>query len=97
MKSHKISASHPALAGHFPGQPVVPGVVLLDQVLGAARERFPKLQIHGITKVKFAQQLLPEQTFSIELDTPAEDSLPFRCVQDGKLIAQGRLDVIGGA
>jgi 3-hydroxymyristoyl/3-hydroxydecanoyl-(acyl carrier protein) dehydratase len=30
-----IAAEHPALAGHFPGSPIVPGVVLLDEMVRA--------------------------------------------------------------
>ncbi len=31
-----IAATHPALPGHFPGQPIVPGVLLLAHALEAA-------------------------------------------------------------
>ena len=30
-----IPTNHPAYAGHFPGQPILPGVVLLDAALHA--------------------------------------------------------------
>jgi 3-hydroxymyristoyl/3-hydroxydecanoyl-(acyl carrier protein) dehydratase len=31
----RIAADHPAYAGHFPGRPILPGVVLLDAALHA--------------------------------------------------------------
>jgi acyl-coenzyme A synthetase/AMP-(fatty) acid ligase len=36
-----ISAEHPALPGHFPGNPIVPGVVTLDHVLDLIDTQMP--------------------------------------------------------
>ena len=35
--SLEISAQHPAFAGHFPGAPIVPGALLLDEAVHQAR------------------------------------------------------------
>lgn len=85
----RIAADHPALPGHFPGAPVVPGVVILDHVLAAAeRAQGHALAVRALAQAKFLAPLLPEQEATIELDRDGE-ALRFRVVRDGALLAQG--------
>lgn len=60
VEAFRIEAEHPSLPGHFPGAPVVPGVLLLDRIAAslerAGAGRFAKLGV-----VKFVAPLLPEQ------------------------------------
>ena len=51
--SFVIPADHRALPGHFPGNPVVPGVVLLDHALGVLARQVPDLRVNGMRHVKF--------------------------------------------
>ncbi len=55
-----IAADHPAFAGHFPGHPIVPGVVLLDCAIRAIENAEQMRLLPGqIGTVKFLQPVGP--------------------------------------
>ena len=64
----RVPATHPALAGHFPGNPIVPGVVILDAVISAAVAWLgASFQVRGLSHAKFLAPLKPDQAARIEL------------------------------
>lgn len=64
-----IASDHPCLPGHFPGHPLVPGVVILEQVIRAIEQQTGgPAQTLRLGQVKFMAPLLPEQQASIALD-----------------------------
>ena len=86
----RIGADHPSLPGHFPGRPVVPGVVLLDSVLEAAATLLGREpEVVELAQAKFVAPLLPGEDARIEL-TAREAALDFRVTRAGALLAQGR-------
>ena len=63
-----VPAKHPALAGHFPGNPIVPGVVILDAVISAAEAWLGgDFHVHGLSHAKFLSPLQPDEAARIEL------------------------------
>jgi 3-hydroxymyristoyl/3-hydroxydecanoyl-(acyl carrier protein) dehydratase len=56
-----VAGTHPALPGHFPGHPIVPGVLLLDHVLTGVTAALDR-PVSVLRKVKFAVALLPDET-----------------------------------
>ena len=62
-----VAADHPSLAGHFPGHPVVPGVLLIDHVLDAVR-RMTGQQIARLPRVKFTTALLPDEQAQVRCE-----------------------------
>lgn len=88
-----IAPDHPALAGHFPGNPVVPGVVTLDHVVKALRIHHPELRLDGFPQVKFMQPLLPGMKVDVSLTQKNEHLFQFQCASQGAVIATGQLRV----
>ena len=92
-----IPADHPTLAGHFPGNPVVPGVVILDQVLQALSDKLNKpVTLVAVNNIKFISPLLPEQVFDIVLTPKREDDMQcwtFSCQHEDRLLAKGELSL----
>lgn len=88
----RIAASHPALPGHFPGHPVVPGVVLLDAVVAALPQHTGAMQrVTGFPAVKFLAPLLPEQEFEIVFSAKRPGQMAFEVVANGEKLATGTL------
>ncbi len=84
-----IPADHPSLPGHFPGRPIVPGVVLLDEVVAAISAWQGQRFMPGVfPTVKFMSPLLPQENFTLHLRR-AGSEIHFECVAAGRLLAKG--------
>lgn len=86
-----IAASHAVLPGHFPGNPIVPGVILLDRV-AAAVERVWGLHIAGLPQVKFLRPLLPDQAAELNL-VHVGKNIRFSIVHADATVANGTIEV----
>jgi 3-hydroxymyristoyl/3-hydroxydecanoyl-(acyl carrier protein) dehydratase len=60
-----IAPDHPALAGHFPGRPVVPGVVLLDEAFALLLQDRPGELVAATPVVKFLRPVLPGEQVTL--------------------------------
>jgi 3-hydroxymyristoyl/3-hydroxydecanoyl-(acyl carrier protein) dehydratase len=77
-KTIQLAADHPAYAGHFPNFPVLPGAVLLDEVLQViAAERGIDLNGWQIASAKFLGVVRPGDALRIEFDAGAADAIRF--------------------
>lgn len=89
--SFTISSSHPSLEGHFPNNPVVPGVVILDEVVNIIKSFKPELTVSTISMVKFLHPLLAEQQVQVELNEKSDTSISFNCLYADTKLVTGQL------
>ncbi len=89
-----IAAGHPCLAGHFPGRPLVPGVLLLEQVALALRA-WRGERLARVVEAKFIAPLLPGEEAELQLDgdaAPRTGHLRFEIRRGDTLLARGRIE-----
>jgi 3-hydroxymyristoyl/3-hydroxydecanoyl-(acyl carrier protein) dehydratase len=60
-----IAADHPAYAGHFPGRPILPGVVLLDAALYALACRQGMVGLAQLKSAKFHSPVQPGEALTL--------------------------------
>lgn len=88
----KIPADHPAFAGHFPGAPIVPGVVLLDEAMHVIIANTGlTTTAWQISAVKFLSPLKPGEVASIEYEQLANGTIKFEVLEASRQIVTGSL------
>ena len=97
-----FAADHPVFAGHFPGRPIVPGALLLDEILHAAcvagrlwQEKSANGAPHGpkvgcqIASVKFLSPVQPGESVLISCSADANRRIGFNVTCQGRAVATG--------
>jgi 3-hydroxyacyl-[acyl-carrier-protein] dehydratase len=91
----KFSKHHPIFSGHFPNQPVVPGVTLIQMIKELVVSLYGfNFTLHDIVATKFLQVINPledksylfnfsirqeDTIYIIDASLKAEDSFAFKC------------------
>lgn len=89
-----IPPDHPAFAGHFPGTPIVPGVVLLDEALDViARALGLNLARCTLAAVKFKSVVRPAQLVTLRFEFTAPSGVRFELESEGRSVASGALSI----
>lgn len=87
-----VPLDHPAFAGHFPGTPILPGVVLLDTALQEiANASGIALDLCEISSVKFLSPANPGDELVIQHAISASGTIRFEIVAGTRKIASGSI------
>jgi len=87
-----IAADHPAYAGHFPGRPILPGVVLLDEALLALAALLGRAAATAqIKSAKFLSPVLPGENLRLDYSSTAAGVYRFELKAAERVVASGVL------
>ena len=96
---------HRATEGHFTNRPIIPGVVILADVMRAFRKQNADQSMlsshYAIRAAKFIRPVLPGQTMTIALKIAAMNdvenrlAVSFECTVADTIVAKGSLDFYG--
>ena len=83
-----FAAGHPVFAGHFPGHPIVPGVLLLDWAQAAIEAHLGQ-PFKALAEAKFHSPATPADVLELDFDVGA-CAVRFEIRSEGRRISSGR-------
>lgn len=93
--SLSFAAGHPAFAGHFPGQPIVPGVLLLDAAVFAVQQALAAgggaAATCQVNSAKFLSPVAPGEILNLSWSATGTGQVRFGIAGPGRQVATGVL------
>jgi 3-hydroxyacyl-[acyl-carrier-protein] dehydratase len=86
--SYCVDAAHPALAGHFPANPIVPAV-LLASFIAQSLQRGGK-SLRGFERLKFLRPVSPGERLDVTVRGLQAARGDVEIAVDGELVAKGQ-------
>ena len=88
-----INPHHPALPGHFPGNPVVPGVVIVEHLIAALAALHPERTCTGVRRMKFLRLLRAGEAVALTFGEARADGITIKASVAGEPLIDGRLSL----
>jgi 3-hydroxyacyl-[acyl-carrier-protein] dehydratase len=87
-----LPLDHPAAQGHFPGNPIIPGAVLLNETFLAIGENLgASLSTYTLRTAKFLRPVRPGDTVRIEF-RENEGEVEFTCKVGEVTVMKGEIE-----
>ena len=87
-----VAPDHPAYAGHFPGRPILPGVVILAEVLAAVEAATARgLEHWEIASAKFLTPVVPGAALTLVHERLDSGGVRFEVRSGAAVVASGTL------
>jgi 3-hydroxyacyl-[acyl-carrier-protein] dehydratase len=90
-----FAADHATAAGHFPGNPIIPGALLLDEIVHAITGHADNSRAIVIRSAKFFRPVRPGESILLQWHALANDAISFEChvTDHGDLAARGMVEL----
>jgi 3-hydroxymyristoyl/3-hydroxydecanoyl-(acyl carrier protein) dehydratase len=93
LTSLEVQGNHPAYAGHFPGNPVLPAVVLLDAALHALEAATSTTgRCWHVSGAKFPSAVRPGEPLTLEHEELPNGAIRFWIRSADRLVAHGSVN-----
>ena len=91
----RFAKDHPTAAGHFPSNPIIPGALLLDEVVKAVVEATGSSGETTIRAAKFFKPVRPGESLQVRWQLLADGAIKFECRLAGgdNVAAAGTLEI----